>query len=560
MTRPTRRASRFLAGIGVAALAVALSVVVAAPAHAATFVATDAASLNAAIVSANASAGPDIISIEPPLPGNTITMTASNPQVTGQITVVGNASNPPTIIGPSVAAPIFQMVSATDDFEADNVKFVGQATSGSALTFVSSTGAVTLIGDTFSNFPHQGVELLAQSGLVTITNCTFDHNESLNADANGGAISASSVVDVTITGSNFNHNTAGHHGGAIFFGAAHAVNISGTTFDSNTATDDGGAVEVTSITEDSTWTGNSFTGNTAGGTASIGGAAFMIASVAADTLFVIDRSSFSGNTATAHAAATSGAVGYIGAINGTVQVTNSTMTGNSFTGVGPAASGFGIDVAVAGIAAAGEFDLIQSTFNESGPGSDLVYVNTNAGLLRSASNTLTGPGVFIVSNNTNTAANAVEARDTIAISTSPLVAFDISDTPAVISYSITSDTASPQLVDLGSTQFGVTDAQLGALGNNGGPTQTRLPLAGSPAIDAGDPTFTTPVTDQRGTGFARIINGRVDIGAVESPLPTLAATGVNTVPTVWAASTSVATGALLLGALLLLRRRRNTAQ
>ena len=46
-------------------------------------------------------------------------------------------------------------------------------------------------------------------------------------------------------------------------------------------------------------------------------------------------------------------------------------------------------------------------------------------------------------------------------------------------------------------------------------------LPGSPAIDAGDPnfdpaTFTPPLTtDQRGLGFARVQNGRVDIGAVE---------------------------------------------
>jgi hypothetical protein len=41
-----------------------------------------------------------------------------------------------------------------------------------------------------------------------------------------------------------------------------------------------------------------------------------------------------------------------------------------------------------------------------------------------------------------------------------------------------------------------------------------LPLAGSPAIDGGDPSFTPPPsTDQRGQ--PRVVNGRVDIGAVE---------------------------------------------
>lgn len=58
--------------------------------------------------------------------------------------------------------------------------------------------------------------------------------------------------------------------------------------------------------------------------------------------------------------------------------------------------------------------------------------------------------------------------------------------------------------------------KLGPLQNNGGPTLTRLPNEGSPALDAGaTPTFSN---DQRGSGFNRIINKMVDIGAVESPL------------------------------------------
>jgi hypothetical protein len=54
---------------------------------------------------------------------------------------------------------------------------------------------------------------------------------------------------------------------------------------------------------------------------------------------------------------------------------------------------------------------------------------------------------------------------------------------------------------------------LGALGNHGGTTQTILPAANSPVIDAGsNPDNLT--TDQRGTGFARVL-GTADIGAVE---------------------------------------------
>jgi hypothetical protein len=63
---------------------------------------------------------------------------------------------------------------------------------------------------------------------------------------------------------------------------------------------------------------------------------------------------------------------------------------------------------------------------------------------------------------------------------------------------------------------------LGSLQPNGGPTMTQALLAGSPAIDAGDPNVSSPPQfDQRGAGFLRITDGnndgiaRIDIGAVE---------------------------------------------
>ena len=64
------------------------------------------------------------------------------------------------------------------------------------------------------------------------------------------------------------------------------------------------------------------------------------------------------------------------------------------------------------------------------------------------------------------------------------------------------------------------DPKLGPLADNGGPTQTMALLAGSPAIDAGSnalalgPDGKPLLTDQR--GYARIVDGIVDIGAYES--------------------------------------------
>ena len=57
---------------------------------------------------------------------------------------------------------------------------------------------------------------------------------------------------------------------------------------------------------------------------------------------------------------------------------------------------------------------------------------------------------------------------------------------------------------------------LGPLQNNGGPTFTHALLSGSPAINAGDPNFVPPpLSDQRGSGYPRVVGGRIDVGSFE---------------------------------------------
>ena len=84
--------------------------------------------------------------------------------------------------------------------------------------------------------------------------------------------------------------------------------------------------------------------------------------------------------------------------------------------------------------------------------------------------------------------------------------------------------------DLTGTVASPLNAELGPLANNGGSTQTLLPLTGSPAIDNGSNALIPAgiTTDQR--GLPRICNGTVDIGAVEvqSVNVTNAVTGENT--------------------------------
>lgn len=78
------------------------------------------------------------------------------------------------------------------------------------------------------------------------------------------------------------------------------------------------------------------------------------------------------------------------------------------------------------------------------------------------------------------------------------------------------------LVEDNSVTVGVIhgDPILGPLANNGGLTRTHALLAGSPAINAGDNNALAGLTtDQRGSGFPRVINTTVDLGSFEYALP-----------------------------------------
>src|SRR5581483_6000950 len=94
-----------------------------------------------------------------------------------------------------------------------------------------------------------------------------------------------------------------------------------------------------------------------------------------------------------------------------------------------------------------------------------------------------------------------------------------SGTISSLGYNISSDNGGGFLIGQGD-QINA-DPLLGPLQYNGGPTFTHELLPGSPAIDAGDPSFTPPpLFDQRGPGFDRAVNGRLDVGSFEVQGPT----------------------------------------
>ena len=112
-----------------------------------------------------------------------------------------------------------------------------------------------------------------------------------------------------------------------------------------------------------------------------------------------------------------------------------------------------------------------------------------------------------------------------------------------LGYNISSDDAGGFLTGPGDQLL--TNPMLGPLQNNGGPTLTHALLPGSPATNEGNPNFTPPpLFDQRGPGFDRVVNGRIDIGSFEvqsagTPTPTATLTPSPTpTPTITATPTA----------------------
>lgn len=199
---------------------------------------------------------------------------------------------------------------------------------------------------------------------------------------------------------------------------------------------------------------------------------------------------------------------YVGGVyqqrGGIANITNSTISGNKAT-----LFGGGVQ------ALASVINVRNSTIasNESG--------GLGGGILTQ------GPGSFVSVKNTIVAGNSIDNCDTAQASGGII---------SSLGNNISSDDSCPFTQP---TDKRNTNPLLGPLQNNGGPTDTRALLAGSPAIDAGSNTG-CPATDQR--GVTRPQGLRCDIGAFErdttaptvsGTTPAAGATGVplNTSPT-----------------------------
>ena len=303
-----------------------------------------------------------------------------------------------------------------------------------------------------------------EKGTLTINNCVVSGNSSPSYPGGGicNGIDEAPFGNATLTinNSTIANNTAAKGGGI------------GT---GSTQRDDGPSSTIT--INNSTITGNSATGGR--GSSAAGGGIYSSSVTRLTRLtLTINNCTLSGNSA-----ATRGTtLAYGGGIFtrpanpvSTTVVSNSTLSGNSASSYGPSSYGGGIyDRATC--------EIFNSTL--SGNSAFLGASLYTASYSRIGNTIVKSSGVNIGGNITS------------------------------LGYNLCNDNGNDQLTAPGD-QIN-TDPMLGPLQNNGGSTLTHAPSTGSPAIDRGNPHFIPPPNfDQRGTGFPRVVNGRLDIGAVE---------------------------------------------
>ncbi len=244
--------------------------------------------------------------------------------------------------------------------------------------------------------------------------------------------------------------------------------------------------------------------------------------------------------------------------SGTLTVTNSTISGNHTGrgGSGGATGTGGKGGSGGGIANTGTLSVVNSTLNgnQAGSGGNAGSSGTggaggDGGALNSDTGTITnctisgnqagdggtagdtgaassgrGGGIF-----KGTVGPVLNIRNSIIAGNSSPTGPDISGTVNSQDYNLIGSTSGATFTGTTTHNIINPNPKLGALANNGGPTQTMLPLPGSPAINAGDPANLPPDTfdldgdsdtaeplpiDQR--GFARVVGANFDIGAVET--------------------------------------------
>jgi hypothetical protein len=285
---------------------------------------------------------------------------------------------------------------------------------------------------------------------------------------------------LTIKGPGANLLTVSGNNASRVFNVSNVVQISGLTISggSNGSSNGAGIFSSGTLTLDGAAVSNNTTFGFSGG------------GIFSSGELTVRDSTVSGNVAMNNSG------GGINISAGTVDITNSTISGNTaaFSGEGGGIRMSGGTLSVTACTITDNDASLGGGIRNSGGSATLrgSIVAGNVGSGPDLSGTFTSQGFNLISNNSGV-------------------------------------TITPAAGDKIGTTFSPIDPLLGPLQSNGGPTRTHALLAGSPALDSGDDSLTgAPFnlsTDQR--GLPRRFNGRVDIGSFEAQPRTFTVTNTN---------------------------------
>ena len=428
------------------------------------------------------------------LPANIIVVTNTNDSGPGSLRQALAVANDGDIINATGVSGTILLTSGElqinhnvtiDGPGAQNLAVNGNATFRVFENFASN---VTISGFTVTNgLPpigdnNGGGGILSHGGLTLIGTSILNNNAGglyppPNPGGGGIGVSAGGTLTVTASIISGNENQQGPGGG---ISAGGTVTVSNSTINNNEGLCAGGGIFFNDIGGTLTVMSSTIIGNSVVGCPVSARAGWVLTGgggIVSSGSVTVNNSTISGNTvAPGGVFATGGGL----ACSGSMTVNNSTISGNTVDGY--MCSG-------GGIRNAGTFTLTNSTLSGNSAPSG------QGGAMSNAGQTMIGDTVL----------NAGASGGTI---------FNNGGTITSLGYNIASDNGGGVLTGPGD-QIN-TDPTLGPLQDNGGPTFTHALLPGSPAINAGDPSFTPPpFYDQRGPNYVRVYDGQIDIGSFE---------------------------------------------
>ena len=304
-----------------------------------------------------------------------------------------------------------------------------------------------------------GGGIYASDGTNTFTDDTVNDNDAIwigGDTAYGGGLDVTGAV-VTFTGGSLDSNRAYGGGGLAVFGGT--VNVSRADISSNQVTEGAGGVLLD------------------GGTTSITQSAISDNAVIEE----IGVTEFVGDGG-----------GIVSDFCNTLTLTNDTIANNSAPLLGGAYFGTGCDNVQTGTDTTFLFDTISG--NSAGEGGGNINTDDESTL---------AIGESIVANGVSGGVEGLNCT------------FTDGGTLQSLGHNLIDDSSCGTPA---STDIIGQNPQLGALGNNGGPTQTELPATASPAVGAIPASVCTGTgvsTDQRGDARGAGNNGSCTIGSVE---------------------------------------------